>query len=252
MRTLLLSHFLRALFSVTLLLVGSLQSSVALAALTTPTTDFTDNGDGTVTHQTTGLTWKRCAEGLVWNGSACLGTVQRYTWAQGKVLTGTFAGKNDWRLPTATELITIIEHGKTYPAINATIFPNTPQFAFLTATVNPFDPAGVWIVSFDEGRVSNGYKSLDSNVRLVRGSLSSLAHGPDCLFNWAEGNASTIFAPVGWVSQTAGNYYYRYYSLSDSYLASSSDGNVYYADKKRGLVNLGPLTQWYATAGCQP
>jgi hypothetical protein len=31
----------------------------------TPTNAFTDNGDGTVTHQLTGLTWMRCSVGQI-------------------------------------------------------------------------------------------------------------------------------------------------------------------------------------------
>src|SRR5579872_3251290 len=37
----------------------------------TPTSDFTDNGNGTVTHKVTGLMWKKCVQGL--SGAACTG-----------------------------------------------------------------------------------------------------------------------------------------------------------------------------------
>ncbi len=43
------------------------------AAPTTPTSDFIDNKDGTVTHRTTGLTWMRCALGQMWTGLSCSG-----------------------------------------------------------------------------------------------------------------------------------------------------------------------------------
>jgi hypothetical protein len=48
------------------------------------------------------------------------------------------------------------------------------------------------------------------------------------------------------------HYRFRYYSGTGMYLASSSDGNVYYlgpGDSKP--VNVGPLTNWLKTAACQ-
>lgn len=45
----------------------------------TPTSRFTDNGNGTVTDTKTGIMWKRCAEGQIWTGSTCSGTAAGYT-----------------------------------------------------------------------------------------------------------------------------------------------------------------------------
>src|SRR5258707_519375 len=46
----------------------------------TPTTDFTVNGDGTVTHTKTGLMWKQCVEGA--SGAGCTtGGATGMTWA---------------------------------------------------------------------------------------------------------------------------------------------------------------------------
>ncbi|MFI3195613.1 MAG: hypothetical protein QX195_07310, partial [Methylococcaceae bacterium] len=66
-----------------LMTVFLLLSSVSpvFAVPTTPTSDFTDNGDGTVTHQQTGLTWMRCALGQTWTGTTCSGTIKRYPYA---------------------------------------------------------------------------------------------------------------------------------------------------------------------------
>ena len=81
----------------------------AFARPTTPTRDFVDNGDGTVTHQTTGLKWMRCAIGQTWTGSRCLGVPTTYTYGAAATLTYTFAGQSDWRLPYIEELHTIVE-----------------------------------------------------------------------------------------------------------------------------------------------
>ncbi|MFZ4482161.1 MAG: DUF1566 domain-containing protein, partial [Rhodoferax sp.] len=103
-----------------------LASIAAMAATTTPTEDFNDNLDGTVTHRLTGLTWMRCSVGMTWTGETCSGVANTFTWEQALKLTATFAGKSDWRMPTIAELNTIVDigaQGSLVPMINSTIFP---------------------------------------------------------------------------------------------------------------------------------
>ncbi|MFZ1640196.1 MAG: DUF1566 domain-containing protein [Candidatus Contendobacter sp.] len=149
---------------------------------TTPTSDFTlDDVNGTAYHNKTGLTWKRCAEGQSWNSGNCTGTAGTYTWLQalqrGPTI-GTFAGFNDWRLPNLKELNSIVEQRNWKPAINATVFPNTPttdpQFYFWSAS--PFAPFAsvAWYVQFDSGYSGDLYEGDSLAVRLVRGGQYSL------------------------------------------------------------------------------
>ncbi|MDG4596255.1 MAG: DUF1566 domain-containing protein [Candidatus Contendobacter sp.] len=99
---------------------------------TTPDGDFTlDNTNGTAYHKKTGLTWKRCHEGWDWNGATCVdntSVADAYTWSAALQLgpASTFAGFSDWRLPNQKELNSIVEQRNWNPAINATVFPNTP------------------------------------------------------------------------------------------------------------------------------
>ena len=148
---------------------------------TTPTSDFTlDDVNGTAYHKKTGLTWKRCAEGWDWDGSTCIdneSVANTYTWSQalqrGPTL-GTFAGFSDWRLPNQKELNSIVEQRNWYPAINATVFRNTPATNFWSAS--PYAPnAGLaWYVVFYFGYDVADVKGSNYAVRLVRGGQYSL------------------------------------------------------------------------------
>ncbi len=89
-------------------LVRGGEASGSLLSITRPTSDYVDHGDGTVTHTPTNLTWKRCVEGQTWTGSTCGGAASKST----DVSTGAtaFAGQNDWRWPTADELVSLVDY----------------------------------------------------------------------------------------------------------------------------------------------
>lgn len=143
---------------------------------TTPASYFTDNNDGTVTHNLTGLTWMRCAIGQNWKNLTCDGTARPYTFDNAKTLTSSiFAGHSDWRIPNIQELQSIVEYGTSNPAINTSIFPNTPaSVPFWTSTLTAYNPNTIWVVSTSDGIASGGDGgSLRSYVRLVRGGRSS-------------------------------------------------------------------------------
>lgn len=108
--------------------------------MSTPTERFTDNRDGTLTDQQSGLTWMRCSLGQQWNGSNCQGEPNVYTWQAAQAAaaqlnqTGGFASHSDWRMPHIPELAMIVERQCDNPRINLTLFPNTPATYFWTAT----------------------------------------------------------------------------------------------------------------------
>jgi len=141
----------------------------------TPTADFVDNGDGTVTHSKTGLMWKRCSEGQVWNGTTCAGAAARYSWQgglqQAEVLnnTGGFATFTNWRLPNIKELNSVVEVQCTYPAINATIFPSIGNGVYWSASPYSADATKAWFVQFfNAGFVEVRVKSWFGYILLVR------------------------------------------------------------------------------------
>jgi hypothetical protein len=148
---------------------------------TTPTTDFTDHGDGTVTHAKTGLMWKRCAEGAS-GGTCAVGSAMAMNWAGALKAANTanavnagqgFANYTDWRLPNQKELQSVIESCGYGPSINQAVFPATPLASFWSASSFALGPANAWNVDFYSGTTSGYDKtSADLHVRLVRGGQS--------------------------------------------------------------------------------
>lgn len=75
----------------------------------------------------------------------------------------------------------------------------------------------------------------------------------NCLFDWAEVTYPFLFSPAHTVSQIFGPYYLRFYSSTNSYLATSSgDNNLKYLGplSSNGILDLGPVASWYDTARC--
>jgi hypothetical protein len=136
---------------------------------------YSDNGDGSVTNPSTGLTWMRCSMGQTWTGSTCNGVASTYTWDQANALTGTvnFAGKSDWRLPNIRELISIVDRSRYAPAIDRTVFLNTTSSELWSATARAYSSTDAWYVGVDTGYSTVGTKGFTFQAHLVRGGQSS-------------------------------------------------------------------------------
>lgn len=68
---------------------------------------YSDTGRGIIQDTKNRLMWKKCSEGQ--KGKNCSGTATPYTWSDAQQLRGSsFAGYNDWRLPTRTELLSLV------------------------------------------------------------------------------------------------------------------------------------------------
>jgi len=145
---------------------GDIQAGLALS--------FVDNGDGTVTDRNTGLMWEKKSDdgGLhdkdnsyVWNP----GGGSMWAWlAQVNAEGGTgFAGHSDWRIPNVRELLSIVDYGRYYPAVDPVF--NTacaPGCSVTTcscsvasydwsSTTSAYYPTDAWGVYFYGG--TNGY-----------------------------------------------------------------------------------------------
>jgi len=139
--------------------------------LTTPTADFTDHGNGTVTHRPTALMWKQCLEGL--DGEGCAnGTASEYSWKQAlQIADGhIYAEYSDWRLPNIRELSSITEQSCYDPAINLDVFPKDPPVSGVwSSSPYAYGLDVAWYLSFHGGMVSYNVRHYDKQVRLVRG-----------------------------------------------------------------------------------
>lgn len=84
-------------------------------------------------------------------------------------------------------------------------------------------------------------------------SLTNKLSGADCVFNWAENTFPQFFSPARTASATATPYYFRYYTGTANYLATSSaDSNIWVLghDTGNALVDAGPLSTFMTTARC--
>ncbi len=68
--------------------------------------DLQDNGDGTVTDRATGLTWLQQDSGHLLGDAGEMDWPDALAWAEGLE----FAGHDDWRLPSAKELQSIVDY----------------------------------------------------------------------------------------------------------------------------------------------
>ncbi len=162
--------------------VMSQECNTSSITVSTPDSDFIVNGDGTVTHISTGLMWKVCAEGLDWandNGKVkCTGDISTYTYTWKEALqipqtlnaAGGYSNNTDWRLPNLKELRSIVEYQCYDPAINKTIFPTTENHFYWSSSQSGSSASVfAWRVNFGDGTDHQYARYFYSNVRLVRG-----------------------------------------------------------------------------------
>lgn len=75
----------------------------------------------------------------------------------------------------------------------------------------------------------------------------------NCLFDWAENSFPQLFSPPGASSTNLPPYYYRYYSRTGNYLAtSSSDNHIWLLGSSFGNspIDAGPTANLMTKAGC--
>ena len=145
--------------------IGNPKGEGSWAAYTADGGRFTNNGDGTITDNATGLMWASdgIGEGCDWGSSTLWPSA--IVWAKGL----DFAGYTDWRLPNSQELYSIVDCSRTEPAIDTNYFPNTKWRYYWSSTTYAGGPEHALLVCFGYGGVKNNVKNGFTYVRAVRG-----------------------------------------------------------------------------------
>jgi hypothetical protein len=125
---------------------------------------FTDGGDGTVTDNVTGLMWQQTDGGeMTWENAGEYARRLR------------LAGHDDWRLPGAHELFSILNRGRN-PALDAKYFPRSAAEYWWSADAMAGDPRRIWVTNSGGGigphprnETASAGGSRRFHVRCVRG-----------------------------------------------------------------------------------
>jgi hypothetical protein len=154
---------------------GAIQAGAALS--------YTDNGDGTITDNNTGLMWeKKSDDGTIHDKD----TAYRWTTAFSAHIAGLnagagFAGYTDWRLPNVRELQSIVNYETFSPGVSAAFNSNcaaqctvltcscAAPIGYWSSTSVAYHPSQAWVV--ENGAVGSVEKVSTLFVRAVRGGL---------------------------------------------------------------------------------
>ena len=134
-----------------------------------PTPRFTDNGDGTVTDNLTGLIWLKDANAFgtrTWaNALADCATLNS---GEHGLTDGSVEG--DWRLPNVQELQSLIDYGQSNPALpSGHPFTGVGSSFYWSATTIAGFTTVAWYVTVGYGHVDDDVKSNANYVWPVRG-----------------------------------------------------------------------------------
>ena len=132
---------------------------------------FAISSDGQeVTDSTTHLTWRRCAEGMRWDGKTCSGKLAKFTYAGAKQAAQAANGAGSaWRIPSREELVGLVNKTtKKKPKIDGNAFPKMPSSPFWATREGSDDNLNAWLVNLGSGKVRANLGQAKFPLRLVR------------------------------------------------------------------------------------
>ena len=124
--------------------------------------NLTDNGDGTVSDNNTGLVWQQ-AESVAMAWEAALGYAESLT----------LGSHSDWRLPNIKELQSISDSNFRAPSFDKTYFPGATATRYWSSTTLFGDTTKAWYLDADYGLTTYDVKTGLGHVRCVRGGSAT-------------------------------------------------------------------------------
>jgi len=171
---------------------GELKTGVAW-----PNPRFTDNGNGTVTDNLTGLMWSKDANAP---GPKACGPATNTTW-QGAMTyadclnSNNYLGYKEWRVPSIRELGGLVDKSRLNPALPAGHpFTSVQTGGYWSSTTDAYGGSG-WFVNMGLGEVDNDGKGYSGYyvwpVRSVQSSAPAPtpATGQTRVFSWRDDGA---------------------------------------------------------------
>jgi len=122
-------------------------------------------GGAAVRDNETGLVWEKTLQ------------TDELSWidARAACINKDVGNRKGWRLPSVPELASLVDPsispGPTLPIGHP--FTNVQLDVYWSATTNIHNPTSAWLVFFDSGKVSTGYKTITFHVWCVRGAMMS-------------------------------------------------------------------------------
>ncbi|MBP9890090.1 MAG: DUF1566 domain-containing protein [Leptospiraceae bacterium] len=131
---------------------------------------FTDNGDGTVKDNATGLVWQKCSIGQTYTNSTCSGAATTELAGNAIYYCGLSSlASRGWRMPNMNEIRSIVDYSKsTSPMIDTAVFPNTVSGIYWSSTT-PQTLGTRCYISFITGLVQCTFTGLSYYYRCVSG-----------------------------------------------------------------------------------
>jgi hypothetical protein len=142
---------------------------------------FTDNGNGTVTDNTTGLMWEKLSDnGDIHDKDTTYDWTTAVTTKIAALNAASFGGHNDWRLPNRRELESLLNIGAVSPATfsefdsgcmaGCTVLTCscTQLSVYWSSSTYQAVALNAWVVSFSDGDTSAALKPNSRSVRAVR------------------------------------------------------------------------------------
>jgi hypothetical protein len=185
---------------------------------------YTDNGDGTISDNVTGLMWAGSADG---NGDGVIDVADKLTYdaALAGAESFTLAGYTDWRLPTIKELYSLIQFsGVDVSGVNAT-------------ELTPFIDTAYF--GFAYGDSAAGERLIDAQFASSTRYVSTVMNGANATFGVNFGDGRIKGYPVGALpGQSSGKLFYVLYVRGDAYghndFVDNGDGTI--SDRASGLT----------------